>query len=248
MNELDGKAAVITGGAGVIGEALARELVGAGAMVTLVDIAIDKGEALAAELGCAFVDVDVTDPGANDRMIATAVERHGRLDLVFLNAGVSTQGMKASLPFDPAAIDLDTYRRILTVNIDGPVFGVAASIPALVESGGGAIVITSSVAGLIPWPPDPVYTITKHGTVGYVRSLAAQLREVGITINAVCPGATGELGRFRLPPGIAMLRPEVLASAMVSIATDGGTGRAASVVGDRDPALQFHEFGEVEGF
>lgn len=150
MTELHGRAAVVAGGAGVIGEALARELVGAGALVTLADIAVDKGQALAAELDCAFIDVDVTDPSANHRMIAAAVGQHGRLDLVFLNAGVSTQDLKARLPYDLAAIDLNTYRKILAVNIDGPVFGVAAAIPALVESGGGAIVITSSVAGLIP--------------------------------------------------------------------------------------------------
>lgn len=248
MSELRGKAAVITGGAGVIGKALARELVGAGVLVTLADIAVDKGESLAAELDCAFVDVDVTDTDANDRMIAAAVDRHGRLDLVFLNAGVSSQGLKASLPYDPAAIDIETYRKMLAVNIDGPVFGVSAAIPALVGNGGGAIVITSSVAGLIPWPPDPVYTITKHGLVGYVRSLAAELLEQGITINAICPGATGQIDDPRLPPGLALLAPEMLASAMVTVAMDGGTGRAASVVGDRDPALQFHEFGDVEGF
>lgn len=248
MSELQGRAAVITGGAGVIGGALARELVGAGALVTLADVAVDKGEALAAELGCAFVEVDVTDPDANHRMIAAAVDHFGRLDMVFLNAGVSSQGLKAKLPYDPSAIDLSTYRKILAVNIDGPVFGVSASIPALIKSGGGAIVITSSVAGLIPWPPDPVYTISKHGIVGYVRSLAAELAEQDITINAVCPGATGAPDDPRLPPGLALLTPRILASAMVEVATDGGTGRAASVVGARQPALQFHEFGEVEGF
>ncbi|MDA3038748.1 MAG: hypothetical protein O3C27_04305, partial [Actinomycetota bacterium] len=71
--------------------------------------------------------------------------------------------------------------------------------------------------------------------------------ELGITINAICPGATGELVN-RLPAGLAVLAPDVLAAAMVSVATDGGTGRAASVVADRNPVVQFHEFSEVEGF
>ena len=246
--DMSGKVAVITGGAGTIGRALARHLVEAGVRVTLADIAAGSGEALASELGCSFVETDVCDPGDNERMIAAAVDRYGRLDLVFLNAGVSMQSLGASLPYDPAVIDIETYRRILSVNVDGPVFGVSAAIGALARGGGGAIVITSSVAGLVGWPPDPVYTISKHGLVGYVRSIAPALHEQGITINAVCPGATGHFEDGQIPDGLAVLEPAALAAAMLDIATDGGTGRAASVVADREPVVQFHEFGEVEGF
>ena len=248
ISGMNGKSAIVTGGAGVIGRALARHLVAAGGRVTLADIATQSGEALASELGCGFIAADVRNADENEKMVATAVERHGRLDLVFLNAGVSLQSLRASLPYDPAGIDLEAYRRILSVNIDGAVFGVSAAIPALVRSGGGSIVVTSSVAGLIPWPPDPVYTISKHGLIGYVRSIAAGLHEQGITINAVCPGATGQFDPAQLPPGLAVLSPEVLAAAMFEVATDGGTGRAASVVADREPVVQFHEFGGVEGF
>ena len=245
---LSGKVAVITGGAGVIGRALARHLVEADARVTLADIATGRGEALASELGCSFIETDVSDLGDNERMIAAAVERHGRLDLVFLNAGVSMQSLDASLPYDPASVDLDAYRRILSVNIDGGVFGVSAAIGALAHSGGGTIVVTASVAGLIAWPPDPVYTISKHGLVGYVRSIAPALAEQGIAINAVCPGATGCFEPGQIPDGLAVLAPEALAAAMLEIATDTGTGRAASVVAGREPVVQFHEFAGVEGF
>ena len=248
MSAASGKAAVITGGAGTIGRALARHLVEGGARVTLADIQSGRGEALASELGCDFIETDVCDPADNERMIAAALGRHGRLDLVFLNAGVSMQSLEASLPYDPAGIDMAAYRRILSVNIDGGVFGVAAAIPALVRSGGGAIVITASVAGLIAWPPDPVYTISKHGLVGYVRSIAPALQEQGITINAVCPGATGHFDPGQIPDGLAVLAPEALAAAMLEIATGSGTGRAASVVAGREPVVQFHEFAEVEGF
>lgn len=248
LNSLSGRVALITGGAGVIGAALARHLLANGAEVTLADIACRKGEALARELGCGFIEVDVSDVEDNRRMIAAAVRRHRRLDLVFLNAGVSSRGLMAPLPFDPARIDSESYRQILSVNIDGPVFGVSAAIPALIDSGGGAIVITSSVAGLIPWPLDPVYTITKHGLVGYVRSLADELGSHGITINAICPGATGQASKHELPHGVSLLAPEVLAPAMISVATDRGTGRAATVVAGRDPLVQFHRFDGVEGF
>lgn len=247
LSGVSGKAAVITGGAGVIGRALARHLVEAGARVTVADIATGSGQALASELGCHFIETDVRDHADNEQMIAAAVDRHGRLDLVFLNAGVSMQSLDASLPYDPASVDLTAYRRILSVNIDGGVFGVSAAIGALGRSG-GAIVVTASVAGLIAWPPDPVYTISKHGLVGYVRSIAPALHQKGITINAVCPGATGHFEPGQIPDGLAVLAPETLAAAMVDIATDGGTGRAASVVAGRQPVMQFHEFGEVEGF
>ena len=247
MSGASGKVAVVTGGAGVIGRALGRHLVEAGVRVILADIAASSGEVLASELGCSFIETDVRDPGDNEKMIAAAVDRHGRLDLVFLNAGVSMQSLGASLPYDPASIDLTTYRQILSVNIDGGVFGVSAAIPALVQSG-GAIVITASVAGLIAWPPDPVYTISKHGLVGYVRSIAPALDDRGITINAVCPGATGHFEPGQIPDGLAVLAPEALAEAMLEIATDGGTGRAASVVAGREPVVQFHEFAQVEGF
>lgn len=245
---VSGKAAVVTGGAGVIGRALARHLVAAGVRVTLADIAADSGQALAEELGCGFIETDVRSAQDNTRMVAAAVESHGRLDLVFLNAGASYQSIGAALPFDPAEIDVEAYRRILSVNIDGTVFGVSAAVGALVHSGGGSIVVTSSVAGLIGWPPDPVYTISKHGLVGYVRSIAPALDKQGIAVNAVCPGATGHFDAGQLPPGLTALGPDVLAAAMVEIATDGGTGRAASVVAGRERVVQFHEFGEVEGF
>lgn len=248
VTDLSERSAVITGGAGLIGEALARQLVSAGANVMLADIAVDKAKALASELQCGFVEVDVCDAAANETMIAAAVDRHGHLDMAFLNAGVSLRGLNASLPYNPAEVDLESYRRILSVNIDGPVFGVSAAVPALVENGGGAIIITSSVAGLIPWPLDPVYTITKHGLVGYVRSLAAGLSTSGITINAICPGATGAADNPLMPEGLAVLAPEVLAEAMIRVATDGLTGRALSVVADRDPVMQCHRFGDVEGF
>ena len=242
------KAALVTGGAGVIGAALARRLVADGFRVTLADVATESGEALASEIGCDFLETDVRGVQDNTRMIEAAVERHGRLDLVFLNAGVSLQSLAASLPYDPAGIDVEAYRRILSVNIDGVVFGVSAAIPALTRTGGGSIVVTASVAGLIAWPRDPVYTISKHGLIGYVRSIAPALDEQGIAINAVCPGATGEFDPAQLPPGLAVLEPRVLAAAMVEIATDKGTGRVASVVADREPVMQFHEFNPVEGF
>lgn len=241
------RVALITGGAGVIGTALARHLVAQGAVVTIADVDPDRGKSLATELDCFFIEVDVCDFADNQRMVAATVEQRGRLDMVFLNAGVSLRSLDADLPFDPAALDLASYRQILSVNIDGPVFGIAAAMPALINSG-GSIIVTSSIAGITAWPADPVYTISKHGLVGYVRSLAPSLEQQGVTINAICPGLTAHPDNPRLPEGLAVLEPETLARAMVGVATDGGTGRAASVVADRDPIVQFHEFGEVEGF
>src|SRR5207245_7066492 len=100
----------------------------------------------------------------------------------YMNAGVTT---------GEAAIDKLTdqqYRRIMGPNVDGVLFGFRACVPAIERRGGGALVATASLAGLIAFPPDPIYTLTKHAVVGLVRSLAPQLEAHGITVNAVCPG------------------------------------------------------------
>jgi NAD(P)-dependent dehydrogenase (short-subunit alcohol dehydrogenase family) len=107
----------------------------------------------------------------------------GAFDAAFLNAGVLTG--EANI----AVLDDAQYRRILGVNLDGVVFGVRELAVRLMPAG-GSIVVTASLAGLVGSPLDPVYALTKHGVVGFVRSVAPQLRERGIRINALCPGFT----------------------------------------------------------
>src|SRR5664280_2584011 len=114
-------------------------------------------------------------------IVEAVITRFGGIDLAHLNAGVTTGEA------DITKVTDDIYRRAVGVNVDGVVFGVRALVPALSARGGGAIVATASLAGLIGFSPDPIYCLTKHAVVGLVRSLGPQLAEHHITINAVCP-------------------------------------------------------------
>jgi NAD(P)-dependent dehydrogenase (short-subunit alcohol dehydrogenase family) len=167
---------------------------------------------------------DVSDP--------TAWESVGPVDLACLNAGVATGSTQIGELAD------DDYRRILGANVDGVVFGVRRL--ARVSRRGSAIVVTASLAGLTSMPSDPIYTGTKHFLVGFVRSVAPQLEDRGIRINAVCPGIVdtpmlGE-GRARLEAaGFPLLSPEVVADAVLGAAESGGTGEAWVVQPGREP-------------
>lgn len=178
----EGRSALVTGGASGFGREVALMLAEAGAKVVIADLDAEGGEAVASEVDGVFVAADISDLEANRELVATAEQHHGGLDFCFLNAGVST-GCGLGEDFD-----IDLYRRAMGANIDGVVFGAHAALPALRRAGGGAIVATSSLAGLTAVPFDPIYAANKHAVVGLVRSLGLGLREEGIRVNAVCPG------------------------------------------------------------
>ncbi len=177
---------------------------------------------------------DVSDPRAWEDVEA--------VELACLNAGVVTgEG-------DISTVTDEQYRRIVGVNVDGVVYGVRRM--ARVMQPGSAIVVTASLAGLTTIEVDPIYGGTKHFLVGFVRSVASQLAERGITINAVCPAIvdTPILGETRdqvLAAGIEMLRPEDVAEAIVTAARDGSTGEAWLCLPGRPPEQHaFHRFFE----
>jgi NAD(P)-dependent dehydrogenase (short-subunit alcohol dehydrogenase family) len=178
---------------------------------------------------------DVTDP--------EAWEHVGSVDLACLNAGVLTGSN------DIAHLTDHEYRRAVGVNVDGVVYGVRRLDRVMPR--GSTIVVTASLAGLIGIPDDPIYGLTKHAVVGFVRSVAEQLAERGIRIQAVCPGwaDTGllpngfkeELGGR----GYRLLRPEDVADGVWAAYTSEGTGEAWIVQPGRDPLL--YEFKGVPG-
>jgi NAD(P)-dependent dehydrogenase (short-subunit alcohol dehydrogenase family) len=180
-SELGGKVALVTGGGSGIGAAVCRELARLGAEVVVADVADDAARAVADEVGGVAVHCDVREPGDNEAAVAAAVERFGGLDIAHLNAGVST-GTGVGDDFDLVA-----YRRAMAINLDGVVFGVQAALPALRARGGGDIVATSSMAGIVPVPQEPLYSANKHAVVGLARSLGALLGPEGIRVNALCP-------------------------------------------------------------
>jgi NAD(P)-dependent dehydrogenase (short-subunit alcohol dehydrogenase family) len=228
-----GKVAIVTGGASGVGAASVRRLAGHGAAVVAVDVDEARGKLVADEVGGRFVAADVGDPAAWTRIVATAVDDLGGLDLVHLNAGIPT----GAYPVAIEDVSDAQYRRVMGVNIDGVFFGVRACMPAMAESGGGAIVATSSLAGLMPLPQDPVYGATKHAVIGLVRSLAAPFATRSITINAVCPGgidtplldtahARDELREANRP----LMDPDEVAQVVADLLEGDETGQAYSVL------------------
>lgn len=255
MTELDlsARIAIVTGGGSGIGADLARRLTAAGASVLAADVDAAALTAIAEETGCATRQVDVTDPVANEAMVADAVERFGGLNLAFLNAGILGRPITdQGSTYGPGDLDLERYRTVMAVNVDGVVYGSMAAAAAMAASGGGAIVATASAAGLVPWPPDPFYTVTKHGVVGWVRAIAPALEAQGITIDAICPGgvATPLVGASDddVAERPSLLLAADVADAMIATAVEPATGRAVSVVAGRESVRQEHVFSEIPGF
>lgn len=214
MNELDGTVALVTGGAGGLGSATARELAAKGARVMVADIDEAGGQAIADEVDGAFLRVDVANPEENRTMFDATVERFGGLDHVFLNAGVSS-GIGVGEDFD-----VETYRRVMGINLDGVVFGANEAIRVLGENGGGSVVATASLAGLTAVPYDPLYAANKHAVVGLMRSLG--MVSGGIRFNAICPGfsESGIIAPIRealIENGLPIIPAEKVADAVVAL-------------------------------
>jgi NAD(P)-dependent dehydrogenase (short-subunit alcohol dehydrogenase family) len=189
--ELAERRAIVTGGASGIGRATAIAMAAAGAEVVVTDIDEAGGANVAAVIGGSFAMLDVSDPRAWDRVVSTA----GPFDIAFLNAGISTNQGLPPTDGDPISTLTDeAYRRIMSINLDGVVFGTRAVLPAMLERGSGDIVATASMAGVYPIGMDPIYGLTKHGVVGFVRSLARFLTDApdapDVCVSSLCPGFT----------------------------------------------------------
>ena len=229
---VDGSVAVITGGAGGIGAAAAERLAAIGARVVVADVA--DGSGLADRVGGIYLRCDTTDLAEVERVMAAAVAEFGRLDIVLANAGV-----RGDSPMG-AGFDVVAYRRAMSVNVDGVVFTVQAALPHLIASGGGRILVTASMAGLMPVPLDVAYAASKAAAVGFVRSAAPLLASQGVTLMAVCPSFadTAILGESRPlleSAGFAIMPVGQVADAMLEVLDMGKPGECWMVQAGREP-------------
>ncbi|MGH2812135.1 MAG: SDR family NAD(P)-dependent oxidoreductase [Actinomycetota bacterium] len=241
---LDGRRALVTGGASGIGLASARRLHAEGARVVIVDTNEAAGKEAAEEVEGLFVFADIS----SSKEVASAFEQTeaflGGVDLAHLNAGVTSRTREIDSLTD------EEYARVREVNVDGVVFGVREGVRSMKRAGGGSIVATASIAGLNSYPPDPIYGLTKHAVVGLVRALGPLLTPYQITINAICPGIVetpllGE-GAERLKElGFPLIAPDAVAEAVVRAVNEGGSGEAWVVQPGREPLV--YQFRGVPG-
>jgi NAD(P)-dependent dehydrogenase (short-subunit alcohol dehydrogenase family) len=233
--ELRDKVAVVTGGASGLGRAAALALAAEGVEVVVADVDAVEGARVAQQVGGHFVACDVSSFQANLELVQAAVDLAGGIDIAYLNAGVAT-GFGVGPEFD-----VEKYKKVMGVNLDGVIYGTHAVLPALKARGGGAIVATASLAGLTSVPFDPIYAANKAAVVGLARSLGPALAAEGITYNAICPAfaeskIVAPIRDLLAAQGVELIPAETVAATVLKIITGGATGEAWFVQPAREPA------------
>jgi NAD(P)-dependent dehydrogenase (short-subunit alcohol dehydrogenase family) len=183
---LDGKIAVVTGAAGVIGRAATELLAERGARIVAVDRRREDLEdaikGLPASAEPLAVTADVSDEDEVADYVRAAVDRFGAIDVFYNNAGV--EGEVRPITQYP----LETFRRVLDVNVVGVFLGMKHVLPVMLKQNKGSIINTASIAGLIGSPQIAVYSASKHAVIGLTRSAAWECTGTGVRVNCVCPG------------------------------------------------------------
>ena len=225
MPDFTGKTLLVTGAATGLGRAVATLAAAAGARVAVLDVNEAEGRQTAADVGGRFWRLNVADP-SEWAAVVTDVERElGPIHYAHLNAGIMTQGLGESLAGARVeTLSTERYRQVLGVNVDGVFFGLQVLLPRMNAGEGEAVTVTSSAAGLIPIPFDPVYALTKHAVIGLVRSLALAHANARTRINAICPGG---FASPLLPPEFrtaTTMTPEQMAAEVLDLLATGPTG------------------------
>ena len=238
MERLQGRVAVVTGGASGIGLASSRRLAAEGAHVVVVDMNDEAGRTAADEVGGRYVRADVTSPEDNERMYAEAFEAYGRVDIAFHNAGISP-------PDDDSILTtgLEAWRRVQEVNLTSVYLGCKAVIPYMQRAGKGSIINTASFVATLGAATSQIsYTASKGGVLAMSRELGVQFAREGIRVNALSPGPVATpllLELFAKDPERAQRRlvhvpmgrfgePEELAAAVAFLASDDASFITAS--------------------
>ena len=221
---LDGKVALISGGARGQGEAEARRFVAEGAKVVIGDILEAEGKAVADDLGDAavFVPLDVTDESSWAAAVAEAEERFGPVSVLVNNAGILSFGQLDR-------VKRGEYERLIQVNLVGVLLGMQAVVPSMVKAGGGSIVNISSTSGLQGLPFVGAYGSTKWAVRGPSKSAAIDFGHRGIRVNSVHPGGidtpmvagtSGDAPYYKRLPVSRMGTPDEVANAVLFLASD----------------------------
>jgi len=221
MGQLDGKVGIITGGASGIGAACARVLAREGTKLVLTDLDDAAGRRLAEQLGAVYLHHDVTDEAGWPEVVAAA-EKFGGLNILVANAGIGIMGSALDM-------SLADWRRQMAINVDGVFLTVKYGIPLMRRSGGGSVVMMSSVAGIRGSANLAGYSATKGAVRLFAKSIALECAAArdNIRVNSVHPGVIDTPIWTKLPPGAnAPLDPNVIAAATVPI---GQAGQAEDI-------------------
>ncbi len=230
MDRLQDRVALVTGAASGIGAASSRRLAAEGARVVVVDTNADAGKRLADELDGLYVEADVTSPEDNERMYAATIERFGRVDVAFHNAGISP-------PDDDSILTtgLDAWRRVQEVNLTSVYLGCKAALPHMLARGKGSIINTASFVATLGAATSQIsYTASKGGVLAMTRELGVQFARQGVRVNALSPGPVATpllMDLFAKDPERAQRRlvhvpmgrfaePEEIAAAVAFLASD----------------------------
>ncbi|MBC6463452.1 glucose 1-dehydrogenase [Actinomadura sp. HBU206391] len=223
MGRLDGKVALITGGARGMGKAHVRRLVDEGARVVFGDVLEEEGVKLAADVGeaCRFVPMDVSSPDDWTSAVDTALTTFGRLDALVNNAGIMRHKLIEEMT-------LDEFKQVLDVNLVGQWLGVKSVIEPMKAAGGGAIVNVSSTEGFVAAAGLAAYTASKFGVRGLTKAAARELGPHGIRVNSIHPGAI--LTAMSMDPDVVAATADS-ADAFMKALPLGRMGRTREVTG-----------------
>lgn len=232
MGRLDGKVAVITGGASGIGEGTAIRFAEEGARVVIGDLQTERAEAVARRIGsaCVAVTTDVTSSEDVHAMLRTAVDRFGGVDVIYNNAGIGAR--EDNVRDCPEEV----FDRIIAINLKGVWLGMKHAIPLMEQRGGGSIISTASIAGLSGLSGIGAYCASKGGVIALTRAAAGEWAAKNIRVNCICPGgivtgiggrnADPDATRARMAPIHPVGRagePEDIANAALWLASDEST-------------------------
>ena len=254
MGRVDGKVALISGGAQGMGAADAWALVAEGGKVVLGDILDDKGKALVDEINAAhpdsarYVHLDVTQADEWEAAVATAVNDFGRLNVLVNNAGTVALGMIGQF-------DMVKWQKVIDVNLTGTFLGMQASVEAMKTAGGGSIINISSIEGMAGTVACHGYTATKFAVRGLTKSTALELGAFGIRVNSVHPGLVKTPMADWVPEDIfssalgRIAQPREVSNLVVYLASDDSsysTGSEFVVDGGTIAGLPHKDFSAVD--